>query len=129
MDQWEILQGSVAEMGKAVRLAPDQDGVVRMRIEGETAAMAGVRWSPEKWLIVDMLADMDSVVSIQFPFYQKGEDIPSGESCHMLAYRLIPLRRIKAAVRLEELASKRYYLDMLLGGVLEGHAKGHPTSV
>lgn len=129
IDQWEILQGSVAGMGKAVRLVPDQDGVVRMRIEGETAAMAGVRWSPEKWLIVDMLADMDSVVSIQFPFYQKGEEIPPGESCHMLSYRLIPLRRIKAAVRLEELASKRYYLDMLLGGVLEGHANGHPTSV
>ena len=129
IDQWKVLRGSVLESGGVLRLAPDQEGSVRLRIEGETAAMAGVRWSADKWLIVDMLADMDSVVSVQFPFYRKGEVIPSGESRHMLSYRLLPMRRIKVAVRLEELASRRYYLDMLLGGMLEGHANGRPASV
>lgn len=128
-DRWKILQGSLAEAGEALKLLPDQEGVVRLRIEGETAKMAGVQWSSDKWLLVDMLADMDSVVSIQFVFYRKGEVIAPEESNHMLSYRLIPLRRMKAAARLEELASRRYYLDMLLGGVLEGHASGRPAAV
>lgn len=129
MDQWKILQGSITETGDALKAVPDQNGVVRLRIEGETAGMAGVKWSSDKWLIVDMLADMDSVVSVQFPFYQEGEVIAPYESEHMLSYRLIPLRRMKVAVKLDELASRRYYLDMLLGGVLEGHANGRPAAV
>ncbi len=82
-DRWKILQGSLAEAGEALKLLPDQEGVVRLRIEGETAKMAGVQWSSDKWLLVDMLADMDSVVSIQFVFYRKGEVIAPEESNHM----------------------------------------------
>jgi hypothetical protein len=126
LEAWETIQGSAALDESGLRIQPDPDGFVRLQLKGETARMGGVSWTPEHYLIIDMLADMDAMTTVDIVFFKEHPSEEKEEN--VLNYHMIPTRRVKMAVQLDELASRRFFLPTL-PGMLKGHVKGRPTSV
>lgn len=114
----------LAEEGLAIK--PGDDGYIRLRIEGETAEMGGVNWREYRYFIVDMLADMDSQMLVDF--YFEKENTVEGEERGFINYEMLPTRRVKLVVDLEELQSKRFFL-LTLPGMLKGRVHCNPSSI
>ena len=126
LGQWEILQGDGAIDGEGLLLHPDKEGFIRLRLGGKPAEMGGIRWSPEKYLLVDMLLDMDSISTVDAVFFKEHPANP--EEKNTLGYWMIPTRRVKMAIKLDELASFRHFMPTL-PGMLKGHVGGRPANI
>jgi hypothetical protein len=82
---------------------------------------SGFEWSDNKYIILDTLTEMDSNVNLKIEFYN-GNEITS------LGYYLLPNRRVKVAIKLDELESKRWFLQTR-PGTFKGHVAGKPTHI
>lgn len=116
--------GMPSEEGLVVK--PADDGFIRLRLEGKTAEMGGVDWKAYRYFIVDMLADMDAQLLVDFCF-EKARPA-EGEKRGYINYEMLPTRRVKLAVDLEELQSKRFFL-LTLPGMLKGRVYCNPCSI
>lgn len=121
-----VLQGSATFGTDGLSLLPDGDGFIRLRLEGEAGKLGGVEWSDELYLIVDMLADMDAMTNIDLLFFKAQGALENEKNC--INCRMIPTRRVKMAIRLDELHSRRYFLPTL-PGMLKGHISCIPTTI
>lgn len=81
----------------------------------------GYAWTPDKYIILDSLTEMDSNVNLKIEFYF-GDEVTS------LGYFLMPNRRVKVAIKLDELESKRWFLQTR-PGTFKGHVAGKPTHI
>ena len=124
--QWSVVRGADCGGGKYL---PGENNDVLLRLTGTPGQIAGLPFTSRAMLILDMQMDMDSIAAVNTVFHAPGEVIPENEEDHYLDYRMIPQRRVKLAVRLEELNSSKHFLDHLVGGMLEGHAHGRPARV
>ncbi len=126
LEHWKILQGTGASDQEGMLLKPDADGFIRMELKGEPARMGGVSWTPEQYLVIDMLADMDAMTTVDVSFFK--EHPQEENEKNVLNYHMIPTRRVKMAVRLDELSSRRVFLPTL-PGTLKGNSNGRPASI
>lgn len=124
--QWEMLQGDGRIDGEGLLLHPNADGFIRLRLTGEPSKLGGICWSPEKYLIIDMLSDMDAMSTVDVLFFKK-QSAQEKEN-NKLNYQMIPTKRVKMAVRLDELRSYRHFLPTL-PGTLKGHSTGRPADI
>ena len=69
LDLWQILQGTGQLDGEELLLKPDSGGFIRMELKGEPAGMGGVKWTPEQYLVIDLLADMDAMTTVDVCFF------------------------------------------------------------
>ncbi len=81
----------------------------------------GFEWTQDNYIILDTLTEMDSNVNLKIEFYY-GDEVTS------LGYYLLPNRRVKVAFKLDELESKRWFLQTR-PGTLKGHVAGKPTHI
>ena len=81
----------------------------------------GFEWTPDQYIILDTLTEMDSNVNLKIEFYY-GDEVTS------LGYYLLPNRRVKVAIKLDELESKRWFLQTR-PGTFKGHVAGKPTHI
>ena len=119
-------QGTVRYAGDTAVFSPDADGFIRLRLEGKTGTFAGADWAQYRYLIVDMLADMDAQALINVSF-EKASPLP-GEEPGTLIYEMIPTRRLKLVVDLNDLKSDHFFL-LTLPGMLKGRVHCNPSSV
>lgn len=119
LSQLQIVSGGSASFKDGALVIERNPGeALVIRLPKETS---GYAWVPEDYLVLDCQAQQYSRVDTSFKF-RTGEDILS------LQYNLIPLRRVKMAVLLDELASKRWFLQTRPGS-LKGHVAGKPTHI
>jgi hypothetical protein len=121
-----IIQGDKLSDKGGLSLKPDRDRFIRLRLDGDTAFMGGVEWNDQKYLIIDMLSDMDAMTTVDVMFF-KAENADKNEQ-NIIKYHMIPTKRVKLAVRLDELESRRYFLPTL-PGTLKGHVRCMPTNI
>lgn len=81
----------------------------------------GFEWTQDNYIILDTLTEMDSNVNLKIEFHY-GDEVTS------LGYYLLPNRRVKVAFKLDELESKRWFLQTR-PGTLKGHVAGKPTHI
>ncbi len=81
----------------------------------------GFEWTDDRYIVLDTLTDMDSNVNLIIEFHN-GREVTS------LGYYLVPDRRVKVAIKLDELESKRWFLQTR-PGTLKGHVSGKPTHI
>ncbi len=81
----------------------------------------GFEWTDDKYIILDTLTEMDSNVNLKIEFYY-GNEVTS------LGYYLLPNRQVKVAIKLDELESKRWFLQTR-PGTFKGHVAGKPTHI
>ncbi|HEY8422096.1 MAG TPA: beta-galactosidase [Thermoclostridium sp.] len=125
LSELEILKGRKQISNGHMVLTPDEEGFIRVKLSGEKAKMCGLEWTEEKYLVIDMLADMDAMASVDVMFYSNNSNEPERI---LINYRMIPTKRVKMVVKLDELKSRRYFLPTL-PGMLKGHVKGMPTDI
>ena len=82
---------------------------------------SGFEWTEDQYIILDTLTEMDSNVNLKIEFYY-GNEVTS------LGYYLLPNRRVKIAIKLDELESKRWFLQTR-PGTFKGHVAGKPTHI
>ena len=58
LEQWKFLQGTGVKDAEGLLAKPDAEGFIRLELTGEKSRMGGVSWTPEQYLVIDMLADM-----------------------------------------------------------------------
>ncbi len=126
LEQWKFLQGTGVKDAEGLLAKPDAEGFIRLELTGEKSRMGGVSWTPEQYLVIDMLADMDAMTTVDVLFF-KEKPLEEGER-NTLNYHMIPTRRVKMVLKLDELASRRFFLPTL-PGTLKGHSNGRPTSI
>lgn len=126
LDLWQILQGTGQLDGEELLLKPDSGGFIRMELKGEPAGMGGVKWTPEQYLVIDLLADMDAMTTVDVCFFP--EHPAEKDEKNVLNYHMIPTRRVKMVLKLDELASRRVFLPTL-PGTLKGHSYGRPACI
>lgn len=121
-----LAQGTPASIGDSLKVFPDKDGFIRLRMEGEAGRIAGIRWADFRYLIVDMLADMDAQTLINVGF-EKAEPRP-GEERGVISYEMLPSRRVKLAVDLRELKSEHFF-PLTLPGMMKGRVRCNPSHI
>ncbi|MDP4151902.1 MAG: beta-galactosidase [Bacillota bacterium] len=126
LEKFRIVQGLTISKASGLSLKPDKDGYIRLRLEGDAGKLGGEIWDDDKYLIIDMLADMDAMANIDLLFFKAEKTDPNEKNC--INCRMIPTRRVKMAIKLDELKSKRYFLPTL-PGMLKGHISCIPTSI
>ncbi len=82
---------------------------------------SGFEWTDDNYIILDCLTEMNSKVDLKIKFYNNDEMIWMG-------YYLVPNRRVKMAIKLDELESKRWFLQTYPGS-FKGHVMGRPTHI
>ncbi|NMB96562.1 MAG: hypothetical protein GYA02_08115 [Clostridiaceae bacterium] len=123
----QIIQGEAILKEGELTIKPDGNGFIKLRLESDTALMGDVEWTENKHLVIDILSDMDAMTTIDLIFFKTGDN--SGESeKNVLNYHMIPTKRVKMAVKLDELQSRRHFLPTL-PGTLKGHVSGRPTNI
>lgn len=123
---FHIAEGTRLSGGESLVVRPGDGGFIRLRLEGERAEMAGICWTRYRYFIADMIADMDAQMLVDFCF-EKAEPA-EGESRGYINYEMLPQRRVKLAVDLGELASKRFFL-LTLPGMLKGRVHCDPCDI
>ena len=79
-------------------------------------------WRADEYLIIDFKGEADSRIPLFIEFY-------AGDEMVLMVDRfMIPNRRVKMVVHLEELASKRWFLTPIPGS-FKGHVMGLPTHI
>lgn len=126
LSNFNLSNGTLLSEGDCLVVKPGDDGFIRLRLEGNTAEMAGVCWTQHRYFMVDMIADMDAQMLVDFCF-EKAEP-EEGEGRGYLNYEMLPQRRVKLAVDLNELESKRFFL-LTLPGMLKGRVRCNPCSI
>jgi len=126
LKKFYLAQGTAVPSSEKLVIHPDKDGFIRLRLEGEIGKIAGLNWADCRYLIVDMLADMDTQALIDVCF-EKTNPQP-GEKRGVINYEMLPTRRVKLAVDMEELQSNRFFL-LTLPGMLKGRARCNPSSI
>lgn len=126
LKQFYLAQGTAVPSDEGLTINPDKDGFIRLRLEGETGEMGGLHWADCRYLIIDMLADMDAQALIDVCF-EKADPLPD-ENRGIINYEMLPTRRVKLAVDIEDLKSKHYFL-LTLPGMLKGRARCNPSSI
>ncbi len=119
-------QGTAAYTKDTVTFYPDAEGFIRLRLEGGPGSMAGVNWTEHRYFIVDMLADMDAQALINV-FFEKTAPMPDEERGTIL-YEMLPTRRVKLAVDLQDLKSDHFFL-LTLPGMLKGRIRSNPSAI
>lgn len=122
LSQLKLLTGTMVNGSEWPTILPDAEGVFVLSLN---KASAGVRWSSDRFLVLDMHADMDRMAVVYYDFV---EHRPEGEKILSTRYFMIPGRRVKLAVRLSELDSHRFFLPTY-PGTLKGHVEGEPTDI
>jgi hypothetical protein len=122
--KWQLLQGEIMTKEDALNIKPDENGFIRLSISGEKAKMGNVQWTEEKYLVIDMMSDMDAMTTVDVIFYKEGETSENS----ILKYDMIPTKRVKLVIKLDELESRRFFLPTL-PGTLKGRLKGRPAHV
>jgi hypothetical protein len=121
----QLLQGEITCSEEAVlSINPDENGYIRLGIVGEKAKMGSVSWTDDKYLVIDMLSDIDAMTTVDIIFYKACENSES----NVLNYEMIPTKRVKLVIKLDELDSRRFFLPTL-PGTLKGRQKGRPSNV
>lgn len=126
LKKFRLLQGTELNGGDLRVIEPDADGFIRLRLEGETAEMGDVSWGNYRYFIVDMLADMDSQMLLDFRF-EKAKPA-EGEETGYINYEMLPTRRVKLVVDLEALQSRRFFL-LTLPGMLKARVSCKPCTI
>jgi len=119
-----LLEGKIIIDEEPMTLMPDENGFIRLRISGVKANMCGIQWTDQKYLVIDMLADMDAMSTVDVIF-SKADEEPGNST---LTYEMIPTKRVKLVIKLDELESRRFFLPTL-PGTLKGRLKGRPANV
>ena len=125
--QLQIIQGEITAKENGITIKPDEDGFIKLRLEGDTALMGSVKWTEDKYLVIDMLSDMDAMTTVDLIFFKAGDNSDENDKS-ILNYHMIPTKRVKMVVKLDELQSRRHFLPTL-PGTLKGHVRGRPTSI
>lgn len=120
-----FLQGEAEVSEEGLVIKPDKEGFIRIRLSGGKARMGGVHWTDQKYLVIDMLSDMDALTPVDVIFYK--QDTADAEE-NILDYQMIPTKRVKMAIKLDELESRRFFLPTL-PGTLKGHINGRPANI
>ena len=81
----------------------------------------GYRWREDHYIVLDCLAEAQSKVQIYYQWHT-GKDVLRTD------YSIVPNRRVKMCIRLDELASKRWFL-VTRPGTMKGHVGGRPTHI
>ncbi|MDF2986542.1 MAG: Beta-galactosidase [Eubacterium sp.] len=126
LKKFRLLQGTELNGEEMLVIKPDDDGFIRLRLQGATAEMGDVNWGIYRYFIVDMLADMDSQMLLDFRF-EKAEPA-KGEETGYINYEMLPTRRVKLAVDLEALQSKKFFL-LTLPGMLKARVNCNPCTI
>lgn len=126
LKKFHVSQGTVLPAKDGLVIRPGEDGFIRLRLEGKTAEMGGMHWMDFRYFIVDMIADMDAQMLIDFCF-EKENQLPE-EKRGFINYEMVPTRRVKLAVDLEEMQSKHFFL-LTLPGMLKGRVFCDPSSI
>ena len=92
LEQLQIIQGEIISTEGKLTLKPDSEGFIRLRLEGATALMGGVKWSDDKYLVIDMLSDMDAMTTVDVIFFKDENDVDE-EDRNILNYHMIPTKR------------------------------------
>ncbi len=120
-----IVQGRVCAHNEALTVAPSED-LVRIRMEGASGTFAGIDWSRYRYLVLDMLSDMDAETNLHV-YFEKEQPDP-GEQRNYLMYQMIPGRRVRLALDLNALHSEAYFL-LTQPGMLKGMAHCKPCDI
>lgn len=99
--------------------------VIDLVLTGARAEMGGVGWNEKDYVILDLMAEMDSMAKVQLHFHHSPG---CGDEPLSAGYSMVPGRRVKMAVSLGELDSHRYFLPTL-PGAYKGHVSGKPTRI
>lgn len=134
--QWKVLRGKHRPNNEEWVLQPDEDGFIRLRIDGDTARMGGVNWSSDRYLVIDMTSDMDAVTTVDISFFGNtgmctedgGKKEDSKREDSKLSYQMLPAKRVQLVVKLDELKSRRHFLPAL-PGTLKGQVRGKPADI
>lgn len=100
--------------------------VIELALSGKPSRIGGVSWRANDYIILDLLAEMDSMARVNLHFHQSQgcED----KALLSAGYSMIPGRRVKMAISLGELDSHRFFLPTL-PGAYKGHVIGRPTRI
>lgn len=120
-----VIKGCFADSPEGLRILP-ADGEIVLELAGETARMGGVTWTPEKFVVLELLADIDSVARVELDFFDR-ENGGDKQDLRM-GYGMIPLQRVRMAIQLNELSSKRFFIPTY-PGAYKGHVSGEPTHI
>ncbi len=116
------LAGTPCETQEGIALRPAQDGSFCLSLSKKDS---GVAFHEQDYLVMEFTVDMDRMAVMCFDFVQQpGKD----EKVLTVNYFMIPTRRVKMAVSLEELDSHRFFLPTY-PGTLKGHVLGEPTHI
>ena len=124
--QLKMIRGKILPKKENLTLQPEEDGFIRLRLDGEAARMGGVKWSSDKYLVIDMLSDMDAMTTVDVTFFREGNG--NSKDANTLSYHMIPTKRVRMVVKLDELESRRHFLPTL-PGTLKGHVTGRPADI
>lgn len=120
-----IIKGCKVSSPEGLTILPAPEGVV-LELAGPSAGMGGVTWTPEKFVVLELQADMQSMARIDLNFFAAANPGETVDLC--LNYAMIPNHRVRMAVRLDELASRRFFLPTYPGSY-KGHVLGKPTHI
>ncbi len=98
--------------------------VIELQLTGQPARLGGVVWEETDYLVLDLLVQMDCKAEVTFHFSQGGRK----DTEISTDYSLIPNRRVKMAVRMDELDSHRFFIPTYPGNY-KGHINGAPTHI
>ncbi|NLE55698.1 MAG: hypothetical protein GX617_12220, partial [Lentisphaerae bacterium] len=108
--------------GERVSAAPlvvrNQTGKIALALP---KSAAGYRWHEDDYLIIDCEAQQNSKANVKYEF-------KIGDKLFTMGYYLVPKRRVKMAIQLAELASRRWFLQTR-PGAMKGHVSGSPTHI
>lgn len=108
--------------GERVSAAPlvvrNQTGKIALALP---KSAAGYRWHEDDYLIIDCEAQQNSKANVKYEF-------KIGDKLFTMGYYLVPKRRVKMAIQLVELASRRWFLQTR-PGAMKGHVSGSPTHI
>jgi len=120
-----LVKGSGVPAPAGLAVLPAAEGVA-FELTGPAAAMGGVTWTPDKFIVLELQADMQSMARIDLNFFDAANPGDAVDLC--LNYAMVPNHRVRLAVRLDELASRRFFLPTYPGSY-KGHVIGKPTHI
>ena len=126
LQAFTVKQGSFKIHGESITCFPDSEGLIRLRLDGNSGRFSGIDWSRFRYFIVDMLADMDSQTLVNVSF-EKTSPLPN-EAPGTMLYEMVPTRRVKLVVDLDDLKSDHYFM-LTLPGMFKGRIRCNPSHI
>jgi hypothetical protein len=119
----ELVRGRETASLEGRCFLPDKEGFVCLRLND-----LDENWTGDRYFVMDFIADMDVMAGIDLRFFRKSKNEKLDKMPAILNYSMIPTRRVKLAVKLDELSSRRFFLPTL-PGTLKGHVRCDPCSI